>query len=308
MKSSSTEHPAEAVEIHSHRPLGETLLVVSLKAFGDLVIARRAMGEVDTTSTTPPTMVLGAYLAPLFDALGDYQGACKWIDCNEVPAIFDVKRQGIVPALRSARSLRREFHRLSLMVDDALVFDRLGPRERFIAGRRKAEALPPANNIYVAYRKYLAAGGFPLREASAVVHRPAHTVAIFPASRIPAKNLPVALIKACVDSALARNLTPTVYLLEGERPELRASIEQVVVIERSFFRLAEAVRSADRVLAADSLPAHLAEFFNRPVHVLTPASNPFWLPFSAFVRGRWSRFDPMRAATAGVCRFLSEPA
>lgn len=288
----------------SNRGPAHSFAFASLKAFGDLVILRSALARANILPA--PAIVIGSHLFELGNALGSYCGQQLVVETHgQVPAIFDLRRRGIGKALRSAIDLHRRFCRLEIDGDAPLTFDKLGWRERFIARGRSVQALPDAANIYLAYSKLLRepeeSPAYGVRQQDTRLR----TAGIFPASRIGAKNLPSKLIGRLVQACRNADLQPIIHLLEGERPELEGFDEHVRLVPRSFRALAAAVRSVDLVLSADSLPAHLAEYFGRPVFVLTPVDNEYWLPLGAFVHRRWARFEELTMRSSRLASFLS---
>lgn len=265
---------------------------VCLKAFGDLVVLRQALRTAVRSRSPGPVVVIGSHLVELFRTLGDFGGECVVVESGaEVPALFDVKRRGLRLALQSAWNLRKQVERANIDRDRTLIFDRVGWRESFIAGHLSIAGLPAAANIYIAYRET----GIFADRASAAQPRPppSHptSVGIFPASRIAGKNFPRQIVAEVIDGCLKTGLRPFLCLLEGERPDLAGLPVSVKRLPRTFSALAAAVRSVDLVVSADSLPAHLAEYFELPVFVVTPIDNPYWLPLTAFEANRWARFD-----------------
>jgi len=281
----------------SFRP--SALAFVSLKAFGDLVVLRTMLRRVRGTA---PAVVIGSHLVELFRALGDYPGECALIESGtDVPAMFDLRRRGLRSGLRSAASLRRRLQHASIPLGATLVFDRIGWRERFIAGRRATAALPAAANIYTAYN---GTGLFEKDSIGSLIapnKSKVSSVGIFPASRIARKDVPRALVSDVADAAIECGLQPMVYVLEGERPDLEGLAQPLQRLPRTFAALVAAVRSVDLVISADSLPAHLAENSGVPVFVVTPTENRYWLPLTAYERNLWARFDQ-----AATCSHLRE--
>ena len=78
----------------------------------------------------------------------------------------------------------------------------------------------------------------------------------------------------------------------------------VTKVPRQFSLMANAVRAARVVISADSMPAHMAEYFGVPVFVMSPSPNAYWLPKSCIDSGRWSLFSDPVATTEGLARFV----
>ena len=69
----------------------------------------------------------------------------------------------------------------------------------------------------------------------------------------------------------------------------------VVKVPRNFSAMANAIKKVDAVISADSMPAHMAEYFGVPVFVITPEPNRYWLPVSAFNNNFWCCFNDIMA-------------
>jgi len=266
---------------------------VSLKAFGDLVILRRMLDKAPRSRSSGPTVIIASHLLELFRSLGEFASKYVVLDSGtQVPALFDVRRRGVRRATQSAWNLRTQLSRTNLDRGTTLIFDRVGWRERFIASHYASAGLPDAPNIYIAYRE-TGMFGDPSSVLSRTLRLPAKSVGIFPASRLDGKNVPTQVVAQVVDASSKAGLRPSVFLLEGERPDLEGSPYCVQRVPRSFSALATAVRSVDLVISADSLPAHLAEYFEVPVFVVTAVENRYWLPLTAYQANRWARFNEL---------------
>jgi ADP-heptose:LPS heptosyltransferase len=281
----------------------DRICFLQLKAFGDLVIANSAASRVAVADRSRLTLAIGQHLRPLCDAI---RPAIEVIHVATseagVPSIFDVKRHGIRAAVRSAWQVRGAVARAPINGSARLLFDRFGWRERFIAGHRSTAVMSADTpNIYLGYERLLEGAGFVL---SPVAKRDAVTrqhLGIFPGSRITTKNLPVPLVAEVMSDAERRRIRATLFLLDGERPDLEASGLPHVVVPRQFTALRNALGATDAVVSADSLPGHLAESLGIDVFVLTPRPNEFWMPRSVVADGHWCLFDdPARSQRLGA--------
>jgi hypothetical protein len=278
--------------------------IVSLKAFGDVVIALNCLQAEAATHRS--SLIIGRHLAGLVETLDP--ALTPWTvvgDDLEVPAVFDLKRRGVLKGLKSALRLRDELGRLELEEHAVFVFDRLGARERFIAAGRTSLGLPAQSNIYQAYAKLLdLPPGAGIEECKPPLNPSATTVGIFPVSRIARKNIPTSLVGEVARRCLDAGLSPVVVLLEGEHLHFEGQGLRCEVIPRTFRSLLDAVRSFPRLVCADSLPAHLGELKGRQVFVLTPVPNTYWLPLSCYLRDRWSTFDMTPENAGRISEFL----
>lgn len=264
---------------------------VSLKAFGDLVIAVAVLERLSGPGAGGVEILYGSHLSDLVSALEPRVAARRiQLASTSVPAMYDVRKAGLPRALASLAEVRAALAR-SAPEQGVLVFDRNQARERIIAGRLAHRALPVAGNIYDAYDLALREFGL---EPGSVLSGTAYrggTIGLFTASRVARKDIPLELLEPLIARLNEAGAPSIIYLLEGERPDITASHLPHVVIPRTFGALIGAVRECSLVVSADSLPAHLAEREGLPVYVLSPASNEFWLPRSSFVHRNWGLFS-----------------
>lgn len=270
-------------------------IVVALKSFGDLVIAASVVAKAGAGG---PRMAIGQHLLPLWEAIGGGEAIVIDHGFAGVPPIYDIRKLGYARALRSLWDVRRAAD-AALPRDARLLFDSDGWRQRLIAGGRARAALPAAENIYLAYRAHLR-----LAEAGAPPTPTGATVGLFPGSRLASKMLPVPVVRALMDAVAARGLTPVLWLLEGESPELEAAGLPFRPVPRSFAALRDAVAAMNRIVSADSLPAHMAERLGVPSFVVSPVDNRYWLPESAWRADRWALFADA-AASPRLAAFLA---
>ena len=258
--------------------------VVLVKSFGDLVIAAAVAEHMPAAARAGFRLLVGEHLIPLLEAIGTSVPVHVLRHGEEgVPAMYDVRRCGRIAALRSAWRLRRE---IAAAAPSRLLFDQVRVRERWLSGSTPVAALPGAANIYLAYE-----GGLGATRVSGGIAWRAGDIGIFPGSRIAAKNLTRPIVEAAMRAIAGSGDAPRLMLLEGERPDLEASGLPFERVQRSLPSMVAAVSGCGAVVSADSMPAHVAEHRGIPVHVISPVDNRYWLPRSAFVRGRWSLFD-----------------
>lgn len=283
------------------------LAICQVKAFGDLVIACAVLDQAAPAHRERLILLVGDHLAELAAAL-EPAVAVLVVPTGEpgVPAVFDARKAGWQRALTSAFTLRRAVARSSLPRHVPLLFDQVSLRERWISGSHVAiAAARGADNIYSGWRAGLESRGVTFSPVADRAGEAAHAVAICPGSRIAAKNLPMALVAGLVDTLVERGMAPRLVLLAGERPDLEASALPKEIVPRSFAAMIAAVRRADAVIGADSMPAHIAERFGRPVYVFSPQPNLYWLPQSAFERNNWALIGN-GVASGHLIRFLDQ--
>ena len=285
------------------------LAFVEVKAFGDLTITAASLRRLPADCLARSMLVIGSHLADLCRVLAP---PCKVevieTGCTGVPALFDLKKSGLRRAAVSAFHLRRAVS--GSAPGRRLVFECLRRRERFVAGRRDAIAVPGAANIYQAYQSFLESAFCdvslaPIEGTSRVQAELPRRVGLFPLSRVATKNCPPPLVAEIARHCLQRGFEPVIVLLEGEDFEAPSGIE-LVRIPRRFDALATEIARLGAVISTDSLPAHLAGYAGRPVFVVSPVPNEYWFPASVFAHRNWALFSAPDALDERLDSFLSD--
>lgn len=276
---------------------------VGVKAFGDFTVTAASLRGLSPEALSRCTLLIGPHLSELSLAL---KPACnvETLSISEctVPAVFDLKKRGLIAALRSASALRRAL--ATAAPTSILVMPRSGRREVLIAGRRRSLALPPAENVYVAHERFLEQHVAPVNDSRIVDATPRpRRIALCPFSRVAAKNIPSELVVEMAAACARAGFEAELLLLEGERFE-HSDAPLIRVIPRSFIALADALSTYVGVISADSLPAHLAEYRGTAAFVASPMANLYWLPAQAFKREHWGLFGRRAELTARLQRFL----
>lgn len=149
-----------------------------------------------------------------------------------------------------------------------------------LTGRHFSVVHDGVKNIYAAYDLF-----FDVKMA-ARPHRnediPATgSVFIFPGSRKKSKCLPVEWVKQLSDQYLAKGMDVQIAGLAHEIAEYSGTRKVIA----DFAELCKTVVAADAVISSDSLPAHLAFLFRKPLEVhYTKAVNHSWLPPGAVAK------------------------
>jgi len=262
----------------------------SFKSYGDLVIACNSLRNADRTRNG---LLVGSHLSPLLNII-EFKGTwCVLETGNTVPALFDMKKNGSVSAIRNGFMLRKKIQASVRQRDDVLVFDELGVRQRFLAWPKRVEAVAQgADNIYQDYARYLGLneGGSVLAQQNDVT--PSRKVYIFPDSRLQYKDLPDWLV---VEIAKENRMCgkDTIVVKVGKRIDLPQFDSLQIEWIDGLDTLNALVLKADFMVSADSLPAHLAEYLGVPVFVFTPIPTGYWVPLSSFKNGYFSGFNSL---------------
>lgn len=284
------------------------LIIVSLRAFGDFVIASQAMRIANAIpSDQRVSLLAGEHLYPLAAALKIDSSVQFVASGSSIPAIFDLRRCGVWDGLMSLMDLRREFS--ALPMKDRLIFDRWGWREMYFMRNGPHAVLPKSSNIYCAYEKILLSAGFMLPDG---VNRPTRRVLdsalnkaiIVPHSRLSRKSIPMGVLRGLCKALKSKSVPCELIIFEEEDFDSSPDIP-TRRIPRSFTSLIETILSASMVFSADSLSAHLAEYYQIPVFVCTPTPNIYWLPRSAFESRAWALFSEIDDTNISLERFIS---
>lgn len=237
-------------------------------------------------------LLAASYLRPLAEAI-DYQGPLRYFEMpaqDVPPSAFNARKAGLGAIAVSLWRLRAGVLRATAAGDIIHVPHR-DIRWRLACAPRRIDALRlPDENIYLAYCARLG-----LAPQDLVVPMPARPreVLVFPDSRQPAKLIPESTLRALTDINAATGVRTRVVRV---RPPGTGRVD--VPGELSLWglpALVRAVREAEVIVSADSLPGHLAEYFERPAFILTPLANEPLMPLSVLLRQRWSRFSAMEA-------------
>ena len=285
----------------------QSIAVACAVSFGDFVIAHSVLHRIEDQARARVRLIACSHLSDL-NAILPADVPVTFVESgeNRVPAIFDVKKCGAWAAVQSALSLRERFARVPRRDSEALAFQLLGVRERFIAGRWPVIApRKKFGNIYETYSHFFHEQEIRTLAAPLPRRDNPHTVGIFPESRLLRKRLLAPAVSIIFDRVKQAGLEPRLFILDGDSvPQERH--DAVFNISRNFQSLAAAIRSVDFVISADSLPAHLGEYFIRPVFVALPGPNEYWLPYACFTNRHWGIFDNRSEFCSSLDRFLSE--
>lgn len=278
--------------------------LVSLKSYGDFVIAARARKNLSPNHDI--TIVAGEHLRALAQATGItdkiyFIGDSSYVD---TPAAFDIRKKGKLAAAKSLIDLRR---RLKLGCPNTpLIFDHLGWREKFLAGKFSHLELPKSKNIYNSYAEIFKILNQPFVQKNIPPPQKSSTgkLLIIPNSRIQNKTIPTSIINETHLRLKEKEISAEVILLEGEQISESLKIKKRI-IPRNFNSIANEISQANAIISADSLAAHLGNFYEKKTFVFTPVPNEYWLPSQAFQDASWACFDNTQAFPAWLDRLAA---
>jgi len=282
-----------------------SIAVACAVSFGDFVIAHSVLHRIEDQARHRVRLLACSHLREL-NAILPSEVPVTFVQSgeNRVPAVFDVKKCGARAAFQSALSLRRRFQQTARRENEVLAFHALGVREWFIAGRWPVIApRRRCENIYETYAHFLRDQEIGTLAAPSLHVGTPRTVGIFPESRLARKRLLAPTLSIILERIQHAGFEPKLFILDGD-PVPQENHSAVVHIRRDFDSLATAVKSVGCVISADSLPAHLAEYFVRPVFVALSHPNEYWLPYGCFTDKRWGIFENRAEFSASLDQFL----
>ncbi len=270
----------------------------AVKGLGDLLIQLGSLNRLGERFRPHLSLLVGQHLIPLVEALHvpyplhvfDHPDAAA-------AALFQVRSRPMHDVVRSALGVRRGL-REALPPSTTLIFDDLLWREQFLAFGRPALGLPWRDNLYERYDAFFAQQQWVFEPAGAIAVPTGHRLHIFPGAREQDRRFSERFLHEIVELAAQAGLRPKIFTVAGELPELDRADLPLVEMPRAFDATIEAVAGADRVISADSMTAHLAEYYHRPIFVCSRILKHYWLPLSAARAGRHMLFSEERASPA----------
>jgi hypothetical protein len=278
---------------------------ISIKGFGDFVITLNVLERCSPSVKKSCKILIGSHILPLSNAL-DPSVKIEVVNNvgHDVPALFDLKKKGVYQAGINALHLRRSLHTLCL--GEGVVFDKSGVRESFIS-KNNYESIPLSKNIYLAYKDFINnkhPNEVLLERKIGRIHLKGKRIGIYPFSRVSGKNIKPKDVLYLYNFCKSQGFDPTIVLLKGENLSLSGVNINITTYARTFPQLIDSIFSVDAIISADSLPAHLAYFFDRPCFVVSSLENQYWLPFECFKLNYWSLSGDLNILTDRLKLFL----
>jgi hypothetical protein len=255
----------------------------SALAFGDFVIDCNFMQYAGPNDS----LLAASYLEPLADALG-FRSRIKFFNMpiNDIPpSVFDVRKGGLSRIIRSAHLLR-EGLLSSVGKDDVLNVPVEDFRWKVICWPHSVSAIrTKSENIYNAYCKRF---GIEPSSLMSIKTQKLSTILIFPDSRQVIRKVPNSTVSLVTSANNDFGISTIVVKIRP--PELKVPCASNEISIWGLSALIELIKNADAIVSADSLPAHIAAYYNRPVFVITPVPKASWpqLPPSVLIPGFWS--------------------
>jgi hypothetical protein len=278
--------------------------LVSLKSFGDMTIATRAIRTLYEEDARNIVLWIGSHHVDIWQALQpDCATEILILKYTGVPAFYDIKHMGVGKATLSFVNAFQAIQSHKSNVD-VLIFDVLSWREKILAGSFQSIALDNREqNIYKNYRETFLQMFGRIRD-EVVQPGVGKTILILPHGRNSFRNIPSDLIDQMAKVCILHGFEPTLYMLEGETP-IPCKIPIIMHSKRSFSDLRKAIEQSCAVISADSLTTHFATYMEMPVFVASPYNKTlYWLPPYSDEHQFWGLFTEPLKMMDSLERFL----
>jgi|SaaInlStandDraft_4_1057021.scaffolds.fasta_scaffold18590_2 ADP-heptose:LPS heptosyltransferase len=240
------------------------------------------------------SLLVAKHLREIIDAIG-YSGDVAYLDIDFQqipPALFNLKNNfksiSVGPIFRDAIQLRKIF---SDGQYSKIVANSPSIRWKMLSLGVDVEYLPDSGrNIYERYERLAKAQVFPIISRSST--NEIKQVGIFPDSRQVHKNFPITTLLEIVDNVRLFGFEPFVVLTPGS--SIDANLISKTCDTRkvsSLTDLCSLIQMSSVVITADSLPAHVSEYYNVIPFVIYRQVNYKYLPISSMKNGWFGTFD-----------------
>lgn len=251
-----------------------------LRSYGDFVVALSGYQQV--TPTRKIALIASDHLRPLYEAIeetgvlahlpniefvdiGVRQGLLSFFTNRHFFSIHTIKE---LRALKALLQSIPQHNTLFLEQDKRIGLIGWLTRKNF------AVIHDGKTNIYKAYRDFLG-NDILVSEVEEVDIQPGFNLLIFPGSRKKEKQLPIYWVNQLINQYTSNGINVFVGGLASEIIGYPGS-KRVV---SGFKDLCEMIKNADFIISADSLPAHLAFLYRKPLEVhYNGQINEPWLP------------------------------
>ena len=238
-----------------------------LRSFGDFVIALSVLSKSNSTSSY--RFIASAHLEPLYKAILKKKPSLNiqvefhdFIIRRKILGAFTNRHLLDLHSFKELKQLTKLVKELNKASTVYLEQQRrlwltslFLPKHYFIHGK---------GNIYDSYSKQ-----FDVVPQSLLFNTAppsSKKVIIFPESRKPVKAFSPAFVQQLVDAYQEEQIDVSVAFFRNQPYKLNAK----VLFHDSFDDLLELIETADEVVTADSLPAHLAQLMSKPHRVFYP--------------------------------------
>jgi hypothetical protein len=234
------------------------IYILSALAYGDFVVDCYATSKI----TFDYKIIAPNYLRVIANEI-DYKNNIYFIDIgpsNIPPDNFNINQKGLYSAIKSTFDIRNS---LSAYPNDSMIYYHHNDfRWRLINYPRKFNYIREKHqDIYEAYDKL-----FNLPSITPESFNPESYIYIFPESRQKWKTLPTHILNKLIKILTRYDLNFKIIL---HRDDVYFDSRYVLKVS-SISELVSKIKEAGAVISVDSLPAHLANYFNKNLFIYTP--------------------------------------
>ena len=276
------------------------LAFFQMQGFGDLVILANILKKYAITNKNY-NIIMGSYLLELFNGLDlDIKFISLKLKGNDIPPLFNLKKKGLLKGFYNALQIKNLLLESYRKENFSIVFDEGtlnlgGLREKFISSSIPTTMMKSKENIYLTYINFLkSVDNFNTYNHNNVKLKNNNMLAIFPTSRQKAKCIPENILETIIKKSIKNGFKPKIFNIKGEEKFQPHLSKYHIILPRNFSNIIKVIKKSSALVSADSLPAHIGEYFDIPTFVLSPIENRYWLPLSTMHQGFWSEFDDFK--------------
>lgn len=281
-----------------------------MQGFGDLVILCNILKNY-TINNENNFIIMGSYLTNLFNELSlDIKTIIYKLDGEDIPPIYNLKNDGIIKGYFNGLEIRNLLSNNYKEEIFYLIFDYGqvnygGIRERFFSFNLPKIFIEAKQNVYLTYIDFL-------KEKNNFKHIPQTNdsginnkiVSIFPSSRQKRKVIPENILNILIHKSKKLGLIPKIYDVGNENQYSEDINKYAKILPKTFKSVIKAINNSSMVISSDSVAAHIAEFYKKPIYVFSPIRNNYWLPLSSYENKFSSEFNNFRSNTESLEKFF----
>ena len=270
---------------------------VFIKGFGDFIIGAYFLKGLSQDNAKNLRILTTPRIAALADVMNlPIPLSILDLPGRDAPALYEIRTKGFLEAIKSGLAIKNAIRDLNSQnpIFGELIFDKISFRERYISKGYKTISLPNNSaNIYQAYDNLMRQLNFSVTSANDLSGKlnNSHSdfIGVFPISRSQEKDIPASVLHLLNQLFEREGKKLKIYLFPDQLPRFK-DVKNITAIPKDFTTLIKHMRAHRFIISADSLPAHLAHYFNIPVFVLTRKNNHYWLPMESLEKGYYCNF------------------
>ena len=267
-----------------------------MQGFGDLVILCNVLKKY-TINNDDNFIIMGSYLNKLYNELGlDIKTITFQFDGNDIPPIYNLRNNGIKKGFFNGLEIRNLLlnnykNKQFLLIFDNEQVNYCGIRERFFTFNLPSIFIEAKENVYLTYTNFLKdKNNFRYNYENYFSLAKNRNLSIFPSSRQKRKIITDDILTILIQKSRSIGLKPTIYNIGNDDTYSQKIKNYVKILPKTFKSVIETVKNSSFVISSDSVTAHIAEFYNKPIYVISPKQNNYWLPLSSYDKNFWSEF------------------